>query len=439
MCDTMVALGNSTLDGQVCFAKNSDRQPNEPHILIQIPRRHYSQKTKLKCTYIEMEQIEETFAVLLLKPSWIWGCEMGCNEFGLNIGNEAVFTREKYGDPGLTGMDMIRLALERCRDSESALDLMVELLQRYGQGGNCGYKKPFTYHNSFLITDKQTAWVLETASQYWAAEKVSDIRNISNGLSIASSFERCHQELIEHARHKGWCRSEADFHFARCYKDPLYTRLSGSNIRKNICQTGLENQRGKIDAAAMMAILRTHHPALENCQFQKSSLKSVCMHGGGIIGDHTTGSYVASLGEQSCSYWVTGASTPCLAVFKPLWFIDNNPVLFADNEEEAAIAYWQKREGFHRMVINQQIHNLDEYLQTRDKLETEWLQTVNSMEANRAEDDKKRVFMQKAWQQEDELIDVFMRENSSHPIRMKGSPYFRCYWQRQEISRKRDC
>jgi len=41
MCDTMVALGNSTVDGQVYFAKNSDRQPNEPHILIQIPRRYY--------------------------------------------------------------------------------------------------------------------------------------------------------------------------------------------------------------------------------------------------------------------------------------------------------------------------------------------------------------------------------------------------------------
>jgi hypothetical protein len=45
--------------------------------------------------------------------------------------------------------------------------------------------------------------------------------------------------------------------------------------------------------------------------------------------------------------------------------------------------------------------------------------------------------MQKAWQQEDELIDTFVRENSSCPIRMKGSPYFRRYWQRQEMFRER--
>lgn len=439
MCDTMVALGNSTVDGRVYLAKNSDRQPNEPHILVQIPRRRYAPGARVKCTYIEVEQSEETYAVLLLKPSWIWGCEMGANEFGLNIGNEAVFTREKYEESGLTGMDMIRLALERCRDSESALEFMVDLLERYGQGGNCGFQNPFTYHNSFLIADRQSAWVLETAGKYWVAEKVNTVRSISNGLSIGSSFDSYHPEVIEHARHQGWCKAEEDFHFARCYKDPLYTRFSGSDNRKSLCQTGLENQRGQIDAAALMAILRTHQPAIEGRQFQRSSLKSVCMHAGGIIGDHTTGSYVASISEQGSVYWVTGASTPCLAIFKPLWFIDDNPLVFADNEEEAAIAYWQKREHFHRMVINQQIRNLDEYLKTRDKLEAEWLRTVSSMEANQAGDAQKRSFMQKAWQQEDDLIDRFIRENSTHPARMKGSPYFRRYWRRQEIARGAGC
>ena len=38
MCDTMVALGHTTRNGEVLFAKNSDRQPNEPHLLIHIPQ-----------------------------------------------------------------------------------------------------------------------------------------------------------------------------------------------------------------------------------------------------------------------------------------------------------------------------------------------------------------------------------------------------------------
>lgn len=33
---------------------------------------------------------------------------------------------------------------------------------------NCG----FTYHNSFLISDRTEAWLLETSGKYWAAEKV---------------------------------------------------------------------------------------------------------------------------------------------------------------------------------------------------------------------------------------------------------------------------
>ena len=93
MCDTMVALGNSTKSGNVIFAKNSDRQPNEPLLMIRIPRKSHPPGAKVKCTYITIDQVSETFEVLLLKPSWMWGAEMGANEYGLNIGNEAVFTK----------------------------------------------------------------------------------------------------------------------------------------------------------------------------------------------------------------------------------------------------------------------------------------------------------------------------------------------------------
>jgi len=134
MCDTLTALGQATRNGKTLFAKNSDRQPNEAHIVVRFPRMQYSPMSRVKCTYIEVEQRPVTYEVLLLKPAWIWGCEMGTNEFGLSIGNEAVFTREKYASSGLTGMDMVRLALERCRNSKEALDEMVSLLEQYGAG-----------------------------------------------------------------------------------------------------------------------------------------------------------------------------------------------------------------------------------------------------------------------------------------------------------------
>ena len=36
----------------------------------------------LRCTYIAIPQAPRTHAVVLSKPSWMWGAEMGANEVG---------------------------------------------------------------------------------------------------------------------------------------------------------------------------------------------------------------------------------------------------------------------------------------------------------------------------------------------------------------------
>ena len=98
------------------------------------------------------------------QPWWMWGAEMGANEHGVVIGNEAVFTNQPLGDPALLGMDLLRLALERSTNAHDAVGVIVELLERHGQGGPCSHEKPgFSYHNSFLVADPSGAIVLETA------------------------------------------------------------------------------------------------------------------------------------------------------------------------------------------------------------------------------------------------------------------------------------
>lgn len=62
-----------------------------------------------KCTYIEIEQVAHTHAVVLSKPAWLWGAEMGANEHQVCIGNEAVWGRESAdGEEALLGMDLVR-------------------------------------------------------------------------------------------------------------------------------------------------------------------------------------------------------------------------------------------------------------------------------------------------------------------------------------------
>jgi secernin len=79
MCDTLVALGNSTADGSVILAKNSDREPNEAQALTYVPRTRHAPGSTVRCTYLELPQAAETNEVLLCRPFWMWGAEMGCN------------------------------------------------------------------------------------------------------------------------------------------------------------------------------------------------------------------------------------------------------------------------------------------------------------------------------------------------------------------------
>jgi len=54
MCDTVVALRNSTADGSVIFAKNSDRDPNEAHHLLLVPAATHETGSQVQCTYIKI-------------------------------------------------------------------------------------------------------------------------------------------------------------------------------------------------------------------------------------------------------------------------------------------------------------------------------------------------------------------------------------------------
>src|SRR5271167_2123198 len=106
MCDTLAATGTATVTGTTIFAKNSDRERNEAQFLDLRPRRHYGRGAVLRATYIAIPQAAVTHAVLLSRPFWIWGAEIGANEHGVVIGNEAVHPRSTpQRQPALIGMD----------------------------------------------------------------------------------------------------------------------------------------------------------------------------------------------------------------------------------------------------------------------------------------------------------------------------------------------
>jgi secernin len=347
MCDTLVVPPSHTATGKMIFAKNSDREPNEAQVLEHFPRTDPT-SIKVKCTYIEIPQAKETFEVILSKPKWMWGAEMGVNEYGVAIGNEAVFTKIGFdkSNNGLTGMDLLRLALERSANAVLAIETITTLLEKFGQDACGGFEnKNFFYHNSFLIADPNEAWVLETAGKHWVAQNATGPRTISNGLTIGEHYDFVSKGSIDFARKNGWIKKGEPFHFAKAFTAKFMTWASGCAVRQIITsRSSCQERFTMMDAANILS----SHFNPKNFAPHKSSTNDVCMHATGITcPNQTTGSMIAELHNKGQSkIWATGTSNPCLSLFKPLYFGD--PFVQSDIIKEGN--FWQRAEHFHRFA-----------------------------------------------------------------------------------------
>ena len=386
MCDTFIALPSITKNKTIIFGKNSDREPNEAQSIVRFPRRNNTEKT-VKCTFIEISQAPDSYEVILLKPFQMWGAEMGVNEFGVTIGNEAVFTKVKIGklNNGLTGMDLLRLALERSRTATEALNSITDLLKTYGQDACGGYEnKDFFYHNSFIIADKIEVYILETAGREWVAKKVKDYGSISNGLTIGEEYDLISENAISFAQEKGWHKT-GDFNFQKSYSDPLMSWASGCKIRQKTTAEGA-NQNG-FSVKSAIDLLSSHHLTDNNFVPHKASTSDVCMHATSVLNpSHTVGSMVVEIRkDKPVTIWLTGTSNPCLSIYKPFFMGENGVLNDSFPSPEATFdrkTLWWIAERLHRLgnlnyaklkeIINPERLLLQEhFLQEEQRLFTE--------------------------------------------------------------------
>ena len=330
-CDTWVAVGNSTKDGSVILGKNSDRPSVEAQPLKYFPRMKH-RESKVKCTHITIPQAEETYEHIGSNIWWLFGYEIGMNEWAVAIGNEAEHSKEPCEKTGLLGMDLIRLALERAKTAYEAMHVITKLVEEHGQGGGCEYPGQWdankTYHNSFIIADPNEAWVLELAGRYWVAKKVEDVWAISNVYSIEADFDESHPEIIKHAIEMGWCRSEKDFNFARNYGNYTTRDTSSSQNRANSNLRMLKAKKGEITVEYMLKVCRNHHEGTilsPRWSPNESHFTQTCMHDcPNTCPYRTAASMIAHLRKDMPAmlrqvYWQS-FSSPCVNVFRPFYF-----------------------------------------------------------------------------------------------------------------------
>lgn len=298
MCDCLVALPAATEGACTLFAKNSDRPPAERQVVHwSAPRRDLG---VLHTTHIDVAAHNaDTLGCVLSRPAWGWGAEHGVNEAGVAIGNTTVYTTldPRGASPALTGMDLVRLALERATSAIEAVAIITAMLERHGQGGS-GHDPALSpngrpYWNAFLVASAGTAFVIDTSGREWAAEPVGDVRAISNRTSIPG-FDATH-------RHP---------------RQPV-ERLVDPRWRAS--------QRVLAERPVTVAALQQHLRSHDTCG---EPGWSVCMHVDGV--EATTASMIVALqpGSSPLVWALTGS--PCRREYRSFELGDAAAIDFSD-------------------------------------------------------------------------------------------------------------
>ena len=282
-CDTLAVAADSSACRSHMMAKNSDRPIGEAQPLQWFPPADHAAGEMLAITGMEIPQVSHTYGVLGSKPYWMYGFEMGVNDQGVVIGNEAENSRDKDCEKteGILGMDLLRLGLERGATAREALDVIVALLEEYGQLRNASALYQSHYENSYIIMDPREIWVLETAGRRYAAKRVSTgVFNIGNCYTLEKDIELASPDLEAHAREEGWLLPDESFNFSKAYMKDFAAQTLAIPRWRRVRQLSQEKKLHDLDS--LKRIFRDHYegdPVLQPRYGASTGyLPTVCRH-----------------------------------------------------------------------------------------------------------------------------------------------------------------
>lgn len=321
-CDTLGVCSSNSFYHSNMMAKNSDRPICEAQPLVWIPASDHAKDETVECTGIKIPQVFHTYGVLGSKPYWIWGFEMGANDHGVVIGNEAEYSRD-FGlekTEGLLGMDLLRLGLERGATAQEAMKSIIALLSEYGQNRNASALRDNRYENSFLILDENEVWVLETAGRRYVAKKVSNFHAVGNTYSIGEEFELSSSDLESHARENGWLMPYEKFNFERAYSLHVPNLNLATPRRRRVMQLAALTK--KHNFASLRKIFRDHYDGeLTGPRWGASTgvFPTVCRHSLDVNAAQTAASMLTYYRDGIGLVVRQAYSQPCTSVYIPAY------------------------------------------------------------------------------------------------------------------------
>jgi secernin len=356
MCDTFHLPSGE----QRYFGKNSDRNPKEVQVVRQIARRNPSDSAVVGGRRLCVP--DAGYAMVLSCPTWMEGAEMGVNEKGVAIGNEAVFSKFPAAPDGVLGMDFLKAALMAAGSAAEARDALIALTEGHEQGGNGALKGKLVYDNSYLISGFDGAYILETAGKRWAWRELEGPAAISNAYSIQADYKRldpASRKSIAPVNERMACLDEADAgriadkeswkaYVEKGFKPRLMARLSAGDARRAAIEPALMAAADTGGRQAAFSILRAHglsDPATPG------KGRNVCCHDRDLWGNASTASMLLERGTDPSRFvvWFTSASYPCSNLFKPILYDGGFKPLW-DGFDTSGEAYWTNRRDALRKV-----------------------------------------------------------------------------------------
>lgn len=394
MCDTFVALGPVTRSGGVLLAKNAHTEVNEAQHLLKISGRRWPEGAQLRVTHRVIPQARETYEVVIDKSFWLYGGEIGVNEHGVAIGNEAVFSNRPPESDGVILIDLLRLMLERAKDRHEAVALATGLLDTYGQGGNCELRGNSHFDGSFIVSDRTGAVVLETAGRDWAVREVEGFTSISNAYTIRGDWTATSLA----------CGDSARIDFGGTVGDPGPSFACGAPERRAASYGFLERHAGSISVRTMADLLRYTGEDADYDPAEGDRPTRVCMHAGPFESRfwQATGSLISDVQGSSVVVWATGTSGPDCSVFKPIFFGVDMPDLGPmPRESDTPGAYWWRHERLHRRVMADYTAVIADLRPEIEALENTFFMEADSVRHDSAAE--KAAFVARCWREADAL------------------------------------
>jgi len=429
-CDSFAVASTNALSGSNLLAKNSDRPARESQPLHRFGARTGGRRLRL--AYVEIDDIDETVPHVGSSPYWCWGHEMGVNARGVAIGNEALFTRdcvaagqaERTGRQqalGILGGEFVRLGLERSDSAVSAVQVITDLVERYGQWGAGvvgGDRASTAYDNSYLIADATEIWVVETTGRHWATRRAdASTCSVSNEPTIRADWASTSEGLLDHLVERGWWTRRETIDFAAAIVDPdVPSHASHLRVERSRQMLRDATTSGRVGFIEVRAVLADHYgdTFLGGPAFNPSlpEFPTLCMHQhrSFLTWGNTAASMVASLPRHGRPFVWWAATTPCTSVYLPVAVTGSRlpSSLCAagtaegagPNPEEAPAdasttgSYWWTFQTLLEAVVGSG-NDATSYLRRQpvvraafDELQEEWQGSVDRLISNDAEDDE---------------------------------------------------